>query len=86
MYSKSQSNLAERKEVVTLEQYTQLQPGMSYDNAVQIMGVDGVLVSESYVDGGTYQQYEWYGKELFSMVTADFKDATLTESTQRGLK
>ncbi len=70
---------------ITMDQYNQVQTGMTYDQVKQIMGGDGELTSDTKVAGHTSQLYTWSGKSAGSNATVTFTDGAVDSKAQIGL-
>lgn len=70
---------------LTLEKFNQLQNGMKYEDAVKILGSEGVETSS--FSSGTLKTvtYKWEG-EKYARITATFRNGELTSKIQSGLK
>lgn len=71
---------------VTLSQYNQIRFGMSYEQAVGILGCDGKNPVFSQLEPHTYKKYSWDGSSPDSSVTLTFRSGELTEKWQSGLR
>jgi hypothetical protein len=70
-------------ETITMAEYNQLEIGMSYDEAVEIIGGDGIVSSERI----NRIIYTWYGSvKGSSCADITFKDNKLISKLQRGLE
>ena len=71
---------------VTLSQYNQLQPGISYEQAVAVLGCEGKNPVFSQLAPHTYASYGWDGGAPDSSVRLTFRSGKLTEKAQSGLR
>ena len=71
---------------VTLEQYNQIQDGMTYDEVVAIFGGKETSSSESEVAGIKSQIMTWNGNGTISAVTIGFTDGQVSSKSQTGLE
>ena len=71
---------------VTLEQYNQVQDGMTYDEVVSIFGGKETSSSESEVAGIKSQIMTWNGNGTFSVVSIGFTDGKVSSKSQTGLE
>ena len=71
---------------VTLSQYNQLRAGMSYQQAVAILGCEGKNPVFSQLEPHTYAQYSWDGSSSDASITVRFRSDKLTEKFQSGLR
>ena len=75
-------NAKENKNVkVTLEQYNQIQDGMSYDEVVSIFGGKENSSSESEIAGIKSEVKSWNGNGTFSAVTIGFTDGKVSSKS-----
>lgn len=85
--SKSQFNLQTTKDVpkadLTLAKYEQVQTGMTYDEAVKIIGSEGALNLDSYSDTNKSSTYKWEGNGRMSI---SLKDGKITSKSHGNLK
>jgi len=70
----------------TLSQYNQIRPGMSYQQAVGILGCEGKNPVFSQLAPHTYAKYSWDGSSADSGMTLTFRNGELTEKWQSGLR
>lgn len=71
---------------VTLAQYNQLTDGMSYADAVAILGEPSQELSRSSLAGITTVMYMWNGTSLGANMNAMFQDDKLVTRAQFGLR
>ena len=71
---------------VTLSQYNELKPGISYEQAVAVLGCAGKNPVFSQLEPHTYEKYSWDGNSPDSGVTITFRSGKLTEKWQSGLR
>ena len=71
---------------VTLEQYDQIEEGMSYDEVVSIFGGKETSSSESEVAGTKSEIMTWNGNGTFSAVTIGFINGEVSSKSQTGLE
>lgn len=71
---------------VTLEQYNQIQNGMTYDEVVAIFGGKENSSSESEVAGIKSEVKTWNGNGTFSAVSIGFTDGAVSSKSQTGLE
>lgn len=72
---------------MTLAEFNSLKTGMTYDEAVKIIGGGGTLSSESEVAGIKTSMYTWDGEGDFGAnANAMFQDGKLVQKAQFGLK
>lgn len=70
---------------LTMEKFNSLKEGMSYEEAVKIIGGEGSKMPEAENDKDKGVTYKWDGED-FSTIFATFKDNKLTYKTNVGLK
>jgi hypothetical protein len=72
---------------VTMANYLRLSEGISYEEAVRILGRNGVEMSRSDLAGTTTVMYTWEGSgSLGANMNAIFQDGKLVTKAQFGLK
>jgi len=72
---------------VTLANFNRLQDGMSYDEAVAILGVEGRLLSQTDLAGIQTVMYSWTGEgSIGANMNAMFQNGKLISKAQFGLK
>jgi hypothetical protein len=72
---------------VTMDQYKQLQTGMSYRAVKKILGCDGVELSSSDIAGYKTEMYMWSGAGgLGANMNAMFQNDRLQMKAQFGLR
>lgn len=71
---------------ITLEEFNNIENGMSYEQVKNIVGCDGTIVSDTQVSGFKMTIYSWYGKDGISNANINIKDNKLINKTQIGLK
>ncbi|BCB02411.1 DUF3862 domain-containing protein [Bacillus sp. KH172YL63] len=69
--------------LITLQQFNKVEKGMSYDEVVDITGVEGEPMTE---ETESTTMYAWDGVAPDSFMALTFKDGKLTEKIQNGLK
>lgn len=74
-----------RKHEVTLETYTQIKPGMSYEEVKEIIG-DGIELQRSGIGEYEIVLYQWKGKGFMTSMNAMFQNDSLISKAQLGLK
>lgn len=72
---------------ITMDEYNQIQTGMTYDEVVAIVGSPGEVVSTSTVGGYTVTMVSWHG-DAYSGANANvtFSNGDVTAKAQVGLK
>lgn len=71
---------------VTLEQYNQIENGMTYDEVVSIFGGKETSSSESEVAGIKSQVMTWNGNGTISVVSIGFTNGEVSSKSQTGLE
>jgi hypothetical protein len=74
------------KQGVTLAQFNQLHDGMTYTQAVAVLGFDGELISESTFGGIRTAWYQWNGTTFLGNMNAMFQNDALIQRAQLGLR
>lgn len=84
---KSISGVSDSSEYITMEEYNQIETGMSYDEVRAIIGSDGELSGTSSVGGYTVSIYTWYGNGMAgSNANVTFSNGEVTAKAQVGLE
>ena len=71
---------------VTLQQYEQIQDGMTYDEVVSIFGGKETSSSESEVAGIKSEIMTWNGNGTLAIVTIGFTNGEVSSKSQTGLE
>ena len=72
---------------ITLEKYNRCKTGMSYEEIVKIIGVDGEPLAETEIMGINSSAYTWYANDITGAnATMYFTDNKLTSKAQIGLE
>ncbi|MSO62041.1 MAG: DUF3862 domain-containing protein [Acidobacteria bacterium] len=71
---------------VTLSQYSQLGDGMSYQDAVRVLGGPGTEISRSDLAGTVTVMYQWDGAGMVANMNAMFQNDRLVTKAQFGLR
>ena len=79
------SGVSSNSEYITMEEYNQIQTGMSYDEVKNIVGSEGELSSTSTVAGYTISIYTWYGNDLGANANVTFENDQVIGKAQVGL-
>jgi hypothetical protein len=74
------------KPEMSMAEFTALQTGMTYEEAVALIGGPGVEQSRSELAGTTTVMYMWEGSSLGANANAMFQDNKLISKAQFGLK
>jgi hypothetical protein len=75
-----------RTDGVTMANYLRLEDGMSYADAVRIMGRSGEEISRSDVAGYTTVMYSWKAEKGVGNMNAMFQNDKLVTKAQFGLR
>lgn len=84
--SSTSSSVVQSNNAITLEKFSKIQTGMTYQQVVDIVGTEGTLSTESSVGNLTYQIYYWYGSDGISNATISFDNGKVSGKSQIGLK
>jgi hypothetical protein len=71
---------------VTMEKYSRVEPGMTYDQVVKILGQPDQELSRSEMAGITTVMYMWNGTSVGGNMNAMFQSGKLVNKAQFGLK
>ena len=82
----STKNNVEDKCYITLEEFNQIQNGMTYTQVKEIVGCDGVVNSDTELMGSRMTIYSWYGKDDISNANVTIQNDKLISKAQIGLK
>lgn len=84
---KSISGVDNESEYITLEEYNQIETGMTYEQVVEIIGSSGTLSTESNVADINTKIYTWYGNgSAGSNANVTFVNNSVQIKGQVGLK
>ena len=72
-------------ELITLAKFNQLQQGISYQEAVRVMGKEGTVMSESEIANIYTVMYSWQSNGIGNM-NAVFQNGRMISKAQFGLK
>lgn len=75
----------ENEPEITLDEFNQIETGMTYEEVVNIIGSEGTLTSETTVGDITSKMYSWNGKSITSNATFLFQNDSLTSKSQLNL-
>ncbi|MCA1063814.1 DUF3862 domain-containing protein [Rossellomorea sp. AcN35-11] len=75
----------EESTLVTLEQYHQLEKGMSYEQVTDILGSPGNAMTDEQ-DDSDKETYAWDGKQAKSFLSVSFTKGKLISKVQNGLQ
>jgi outer membrane protein assembly factor BamE (lipoprotein component of BamABCDE complex) len=68
--------------LITLQQFNQVEKGMTYEEVMEITGVEGKPMTE---ESESTTMYAWDGVAPDSFMALTFKNGKLTEKIQNGL-
>ena len=71
---------------VTMAGFSQLKTGMTYEQAVKVLGKEGTEMSSNEIGGTKTVMYQWEGDGLGATMTAMFQNNKLISKSQFGLK
>ncbi len=71
---------------VTMDQYLKVEPGMTYEQVVGILGAPDQELSRSDMAGYVTVVYMWEGKSLGANMNAMFQNDQLVNKAQFGLR
>lgn len=72
---------------MTLNEFNSLSTNMSYEDAVKIVGGEGVVISEVDMSGYKTTMYQWEGKgDAGANANVTFQNGKLISKAQYGLK
>lgn len=76
----------EKKSIgISMEQFNRIQEGMTYQEAVSILGSSGEVISSSDISGYKTVMYMWKGNSLGANMNAMFQNDKLISKAQFGL-
>ena len=74
-------------ELITMEEYSKIQAGMTYDEVKEIVGSGGELTSTVSANGYTISIYSWYGnKTTGANANVTFENGKVIGKAQVGLQ
>lgn len=84
---KEVSGVSEDSEYITLDEFNQIQTGMTYEQVVEIVGSSGSPSAQTDGGGMSYQIYTWYGNGVAgSNANVTFINGEVSAKAQVGLK
>jgi RNA polymerase subunit RPABC4/transcription elongation factor Spt4 len=84
---KEVSGVSDKSEYITMDEYDQIETGMSYKKVVKIIGSDGELSSKVDSNGYVIEIYTWYGNGVAgSNANVTFENGKVSGKAQVGLK
>ncbi len=75
-----------KEEGVTMEKFTSIKEGMTYEEVVKILGSEGEVTSSNELAGIKTVMYQWKGTTLGANMNATFQDSKMVSKAQFGLK
>lgn len=84
---KEVSGVSEDSEYITLDEFNEIQTGMTYEQVVAIIGSSGTPSVQTDGEGMSYQIYTWYGNGVAgSNANVTFINGEVSAKAQVGLK
>ena len=84
---KSVSGVSDKDEYITMDEYNQIENGMSYDEVQEIVGSSGEVTAQSGTDYFEITIVTWYGNGLAgSNANVTFTNGEVTAKAQVGLQ
>lgn len=82
------SSLAPSEPEITLAEYDKIQKGMTYDQVVQIVGVNGEVTSSYDASDPKWssKSYRFRGQDSFAVASVTFAGGVVESKSQGGLK
>ena len=77
---------ANERAEVTLEEFFQIRPGMSYSQVVNLIGSEGELVSETALAGMRVQNFRWIQNDGAGVAVVTFENSVAYSKSQDGLE
>ena len=71
---------------VTMEKFTAINEGMTYEEVVKILGSEGEVISSNELAGIKTVMYKWNGTSVMSNMNATFQNGKMVSKAQLGLK
>ena len=81
-----ESSDSSEKECISMEEFSEIKTGMSYDEVIEIIGCEGELSSEVSVVDITSELYIWYGSDGISNANVTFSNGKVMAKAQFGLE
>ncbi len=80
-------DIFEKEELITMDEFDEIEDGMSYEEVCDIVGSEGELSSESTVADYTCSMYSWEGKgSVGANAIITFSNGKVSGKSQSGLK
>lgn len=83
------NSASKNSELITLEEFNQIQSGMTYEQVKEIIGSDGTLTSDTSIGDEKYhtQIFTWYGNKMTGAnANVTFQGGKVVGKAQVGLK
>lgn len=81
------SGVADNSEYISLEEYNQIETGMTYEEVVEIVGSKGTISSQTEANGISIIIITWYGNGVAgSNANVTFTNNSVSGKAQVGLK
>lgn len=74
------------EQYITLDEFNQIQVGMTYDEVVEIIGSEGTVMSTSTFMDTTYTIYYWYAADEIANANVTFINDVVEGKAQVGLQ
>ena len=71
---------------LTLEKYDRIESGMTLEKVEEILGVEGVSLSETEIAGIRSAVYEFKESDRYHAITVTISDGKIVSKAQYGLK
>lgn len=71
---------------VTMEKFTSIKEGMTYEEVVGVLGSEGEVMSSNEIAGIKTVMYKWDGASVMSNMNATFQNGKMVSKAQLGLK
>lgn len=84
--SPSATVVPQKAKGVTMEQFTTIKEGMTYEEVVAVLGSEGEVLSSNEVGGYKTVMYKWDGAAVMSNMNATFQNGKMMSKAQFGLK
>ena len=79
------TTVAKNPATITMAEFSALQPGMAYDDAVRVIGGPGEVISQVDIAGTSTIMYMWEGRGFGGNANAMFQNGALVSKAQFGL-
>lgn len=71
---------------ITMEKFTSIKEGMTYEEVVAVLGKEGEVMSSNELAGIKTVMYKWDGASVMSNMNATFQNGKMVSKAQLGLK